>query len=115
MALLWVHLLPTFLSDITKLCFSRVNKPLMYYRYVDDTFAVFNDEDECNEFFSHLNSLHPSLCFTFEKEYNQTLPLLDVLVEKNDHKFLHLSTESQLSLANTFAGTLFAPCNGRPI
>ena len=37
----------------------RVNKPLMYYRF-DDTFTVFTDEDECNEFFSHLNSLHPS-------------------------------------------------------
>ena len=32
--------------------FKKVNKPLMYYRYVDDTFAVFNDEDKCNEFFS---------------------------------------------------------------
>ena len=26
----------------------------MHYRYVDDTFAVFNDKDECNEFFSLL-------------------------------------------------------------
>ena len=60
----------------------------MYYRYVDDIFAVFNNEDECNEFFSHLNSLHPSLRFTFEKECNRTLPFLDVLVEKNDHEFV---------------------------
>ena len=60
----------------------------MYYRYVDDTFAVFNDEDECNEFFSHLNSLHPSLRFTFEKKCNRTLRFLDVLVEKNDHEFV---------------------------
>ena len=36
------------------LLFKRVNKPLMYYRYVDDTFAVFNDKGKCNEFFSHL-------------------------------------------------------------
>ena len=70
------------------LLFKRVNKPLMYYQYVDDTFAVFNDEDECNEFFSHLNSLHPSLRFTFEKECNRTLPFFDVLVEKNDHEFV---------------------------
>ena len=45
-------------------------------------------QDECNEFFSHLNSLHPSLRFTFEKECNRTLPFLDVLVEKNDHEFV---------------------------
>ena len=60
----------------------------MYYQYVDDTFAVFNDEDKCNEFFSHLNSLHPLLLFTFEKECNRILPFLDVLVEKNDHEFV---------------------------
>ena len=92
MALLWVHLLthllPTFLSDITKLCFSRVNRPLMYYQYVDNTFAVFNKEDKCNEFFFHLNSLHPSLRFTSEKECNRTFPFLNILVEKNDHEFV---------------------------
>ena len=77
-----------FVGYYEALLFKRVNKPLMYYRYVDDTFAVFNDEDECNEFFSHLNSLHPSLRFTFEKECNRTLPFLDVLVEKNDHEFV---------------------------
>ena len=54
----------------------------MYYRYVDDTFAALNNEDECNKFFSHLNTLHPSLRFTFEKEYNQTIAFLDVLAEK---------------------------------
>ena len=70
------------------LLFKRVNKPLKYYRYVDDTFAVFNDGDKCNEFFSHQNSLHPSLRFTYEKECNQTLPFLDVLVEKNDLEFV---------------------------
>ena len=77
-----------FVGYYEALLFKRVNKPLMYYRYIDDTFAVFNDEDECDEFFSHLNSLHPLLCFTFEKECNRTLPFLDVLVEKNDHEIV---------------------------
>ena len=70
------------------LLFKRVNKPMMYYRYIDDAFAVFNDEDKCHEFFSHLNSLPPSLRFTFEKECNRTLPFLNVLAEKNDHEFV---------------------------
>ena len=30
-----------FVGDYEALLFKRVNKPLMYYRYVDDTFAVF--------------------------------------------------------------------------
>ena len=70
------------------LLFKRVNKPFMYYRYVDDTFAVFNDQDECNEFFCYLNFLRPSLRFAFEKECNRTLPFLNFLVEKNDHEFV---------------------------
>ena len=96
-----------FVGYYEALLFKRLNKPLMCYRYVNDTFAVFNDEDECNEFFSHLNSLHPSLCFTFEKECNRALPFLDILVEKMITNSLHRSTESRFSLANTFAGTLF--------
>ena len=51
-------------------------------------FAAFNDEDVCNEFFSHLNSLHLSLRFTFEKECNRIFSFLDVLVEKNDHEIV---------------------------
>ena len=56
------------------------NRPLAYLRYVDDTFAVFNNGDDCNTFLSQLNSLHPSLRFTHEKEFNHSLPFLDVLV-----------------------------------
>ena len=104
-----------FVRYYEALLFKRVNKPLMYYRYIDDNFAAFNDEDKCNEFFSHLISLHPSFCFTFEKKCNRTLPFFDVLVEKTITNLLHLSTESRLSLANTFAGTIFAPSNERPI
>jgi len=32
--------------------FNVVNRPLAYFRYVDDTFAVFNNEDDCNAFLS---------------------------------------------------------------
>ena len=81
------------------LLFKRVNKPLMYYRYVDDTFAFFNDENKCNEFFSHLSSLHPSLRFTFEKECSRTLSFLDFLIEKNDLEFV-----TSIYRKPTFAG-----------
>ena len=87
-SLLGPSLANIFVGYCEALLFKRVYKPLMNYRYVGDTFAVFNDEDECNEFFHHLNSLHPSLRFAFEKECNRTLPFLDVLVEKNYHEFV---------------------------
>ena len=68
--------------------YKRVNKPFMYYLYVNDTFAAFNDKNKCSEFLYHLNSLHLLLCFTFEKECSQTFPFLDVLVEKNEKYLL---------------------------
>ena len=76
------------LKSALMLCIMTSLLMATYYRYVDDIFAVFNDEDERNEFFSHLNSLHPLLRFTFEKECNRTLLFLDVLVEKIDHEFV---------------------------
>ena len=71
--------------------FNIAKRPLVYFPYVDDTFAVFNNEEDCNEksvLFIHLNSLHPSLRFTYEKESNHSLPFLDVLVERHDLEFL---------------------------
>lgn len=63
--------------------FKRIEKPPMYYRYVDDTFTIFGDKKDCDEFFVHLNSLHPSLRFTAEEEQDSaSLPFLDVLVTK---------------------------------
>ena len=55
---------------------------------MDDTFAIFGSEDECTSFLDALNSMHPALKFTFEKEENDQLPFLDVLVEKSNEGFL---------------------------
>ena len=33
--------------------FNIAKRPLAYFRYVDDIFAVFNNEEDCNTFFSH--------------------------------------------------------------
>ena len=68
--------------------FSNTNEPLAYFRYVDYTFVAFNNEDDCNSFFTHLHSLHPSLRSTQEKESNASLPFLDVLVERQNSDFL---------------------------
>ena len=68
--------------------FQTTSKPEMYYRYMDDTFVVVSNEDVCDLFLDSLNSLHPSLGFTFEKESNLALPFLDVLVKKSLSKFI---------------------------
>ena len=60
----------------------------MYYRYVDDTFVIFYSENDCDKFLYQLNSLHPSLWFPSEEETNQSLPFLDVQMEKMDSKLI---------------------------
>ena len=68
--------------------FNSISKPCMYQRYVDDTFAIFKTESDSELFFNKLNSLHPSLKFTMEKETDEMLPFLDVKIEKSTNKFL---------------------------
>ena len=68
--------------------FNIAKRPSVYFRYIDDTFAVFNNEEDCNTFLTHLNSFYPSLRFTYEKKSNHFLPFLDVLVERHHLKFL---------------------------
>ena len=68
--------------------FQNNQKTFLYQRYVDDTFATFPIKGECDEFFAVLNSLHPSLKFTIEKEEDGVLPFLDFKIEKNDGAFL---------------------------
>ena len=60
----------------------------MCYRYVDDIFVIFEIENDCDKFLHQLNSLHPSLRFTFKKEINQSLPFLNVQVEKVGSKLI---------------------------
>ena len=61
-----------------------------FTNYVDDTFAIFENEAECNEFFNILNSLNPALKFTCEKEESESLAFLDVKIQMSDNKFITL-------------------------
>ena len=70
-----------FVGYYEETLFSKISKPAVYFRYVDDTFVIFQNEKESEEFLIRLNSLHSSLQFTFEKEKNNSLPFLDVHVE----------------------------------
>ena len=62
--------------------FSQISKPSTYFRYVDDTFAIFRNEEDSENFFNQLNYLDPSLKFTFENKKNNCISFLDVNVEQ---------------------------------
>lgn len=62
-------------------------KPIMYRRYVDDTFVLFKEEAHVALFQSYLNAQHPAIQFTCESEVEGELPFLDVIVKKCVNNF----------------------------
>ena len=75
---------------------------LFYRRYVDDTFCLFHSEHDAILFFDYINSRHPNIRFTMEKEAQHKLPYLDVLVDHNDPN----SLLTRVYRKKTFAGLL---------
>ena len=57
-------------------------KPVMYRRYVDDTFLLFRDASHVPLFHHYLNDQHPRIKFTYENEKSSSLPFLDTMVTK---------------------------------
>ena len=53
----------------------------VYFRYVDDTFALFQNQKQSEEYVIKLNGMHPSLKFTSEKEKSKCFPFFHVYVE----------------------------------
>ena len=73
-----------------------------YRRYVDDIFCVFENEHQVMTFLDFLNSQHPNLNFTLEKEHMKQLPFLDVLSTCSDRLITSVySTFTGLGMVNT--------------
>ena len=64
-----------------------VFKPVYYRRYVDDIFALFRSPDHLEKFTNYLNSKHKNIKFTYEKESNNSLPFLDILISRSENGF----------------------------
>ena len=74
-------------------------KPKFYRRYVDDTFLLFENESQINQFLTYLNSQHNNIKFTVEIEKKGILPFLDISVSKSDSSFITNSFQKK-----TFSG-----------
>ena len=60
------------------------DSPILFYRrYVDDTFCVFNNEQDAMLFLDYLNTGHPNIRFTYEKQLEGKLPFSDILVDNS--------------------------------
>ena len=62
-------------------------KPVLYRRYVDDTFLLFRASSHVEKFNRYLNAQHSRIKFTVEREKNGSLPFLDVFIQKNGTVF----------------------------
>ena len=70
-----------WLSDFT---YSMV---LLYRRYVDAIICLFYCENDAIKFFDFLNTRHPNIKFTFEKQIDGKLAFLDILLSTTQDKF----------------------------
>ena len=62
-------------------------KPVLYRRYVDDTFLLFNNSSHINLFLEFLNSRHPNISFTCDVETETILPFLDIKIKRGIDSF----------------------------
>ena len=65
----------------------RDSQVLSYRRYVDDSFCLFNSKRDADLFINFINNQHPNIHFTMERESNQVLPFLDVLLNNKSPQF----------------------------
>ena len=63
-------------------------RPSLYRRYIDDTFLLFNDVSHVTKFLDYINSQHPSIQFTCDKESNGKLNFLDISVSRENNQFV---------------------------
>ena len=64
---------------------AHVTKPTFYKRYVDDIFAMFESELDTETFHTYSNTKHKNIKFTYEKQIDNKLPLLDILISNNEN------------------------------
>ena len=84
------HLANLFMGHHEKSWISKFdNSQLLFYRrYVDATFCVFNSETQAMAFFEYINSKHPNIRFTMEKEMEKKLPFLDILIDNGQDRVI---------------------------
>ncbi|XP_050398199.1 uncharacterized protein LOC126816066 [Patella vulgata] len=75
-----------FLTDLEeKALQTSTVTPTCFFRQVDDTFVIINQQDDPETLLQHLNRQHPRIKFTMETENDNQLPFLDVCVSKTNN------------------------------
>ncbi len=80
---------------------------LIFRRYVDDIFALFNNENEDVSFLYYLNTRHSNIKFTLEKEADSKLPFLDVFIDSSNPQSLCTSVYRKSTFSTPVLSLLF--------
>ncbi|XP_011861533.1 PREDICTED: uncharacterized protein LOC105558445 [Vollenhovia emeryi] len=94
----------------------------MWFRYVDDTFVIWNHgRKTLLLFLTFINSQHPNIQFTMEIEQNSQISFLDILVRRNEDgtlghhvyrnpthtdRYLHANSHYHLAQKNSVISSL---------
>ena len=61
--------------------------PKYYKRFMDDTFVLFNSQDDVKKFHKYIGTHRKNITFTFGIEKENSLLFLDVLVSRDSNCF----------------------------
>ena len=76
-------------------------KPVIYRRYVDDTFLLFRSKHHIDKFRNYLNRQHKNIKFTSETENENSISFLDIKITRDNNKLM-----TSVYRKPTFSGVL---------
>ena len=84
---------------------------ILYRRYVDDIFVLFESAEHLSKFHAYLNTCHPNMSFSFEQEINDKLSFLDVVSSVYTHFDSFLPEVYKVGMIYTLAYRCFKICS----
>ena len=92
-----------------KLLTGSYSKPLVWFRYIDDIFAIWTyGEDKCNDFMHYINSIHS--CFQLTSNYSkECAQFLDVSVSVDNSG--NITTDLYVKLTDTHQYLMATSCH----
>ena len=73
-----------FMEDFERKALASFTAAIKFWgRYVDDTLVIIKKR-LIESFTAHINSQHPAIKFTMESEENGKIPVLDVLIARDE-------------------------------
>ena len=77
-------------------------KPVIYRRYVDDTFLLFRSKHQIEKFRNYLNRQHENIKFTSETENEHSILFLDIKITRDDFNKFMTSVYRKLTFSGVF-------------